>query len=102
MGHGVPYKIKKVCDLLRSYLVDAERILLFTVEQDPYQWESFGDVRDLVSAQCRYAVLSEGREGAKGQGRFIFVCLNFSCILIKYDFYFTATSTNVQICVHTC
>ena len=102
MGHGVPYKIKKVCDLLRGYLVDAGRMLLSTVEQDSYQWESFGDVRDLVSAKCRYMVLSEGREEAKGQGRFIFACLNFSCILIKYDFYFTATSANIQICVHTC
>lgn len=62
----------------------------------------FGDVRDLVNTQCRYTVLSEGREEAKEQGRFIFVCLNFSCILIKYDFYFTATSTNLQICVHIC
>ena len=61
---------------------------------------SFGDVRDLVNAQCRYTVLSEGREEAKGQGRFIFVCLNFSCVLIKYDLLHSYIYKCSDMCTH--
>ena len=36
---------------------------------------------------------SEGREEANGQ-RKIFLCLNFSCLAIKYEFYFTLVNNH--------
>ena len=75
--------MKKECYLLRSCLVDAGRMLLFMVEQ---VFLLMGEVWWMhnVGTQCTV----EGREEAKGQRKFLCV-LNFSCLAIKYKFYFT-------------
>ena len=83
MRHVAPYKIQKECYLLRSCLVDAWRMFLFMVEQ---VFLPMGEVWSMPNADTQCA--AEGREEAKGQ-RKKFLCLNFSYLAIKHEFYFT-------------
>lgn len=63
-----PYKIKSKCYLLKSYLVDTRRILLFTVKQVfLLKWEIW-----LMHNADRYTVPSTEREEAKRQRIFLF------------------------------
>ena len=81
VGRGTLYKIKKECYLLRSCLVDAGRILLFMVEQ---VFLTMGEAwsMHIYNVQCEW-----GERRPKGREEFL--CLNFSCLAIKYEFYFT-------------
>ena len=78
----VPYKIKKECYLLRSCPVDARTMLLFTVEQ---VFLPMGDIWSMQNADTQCTVVGE----RGGQWTETFLCLNFSCLAIKCEFYFT-------------
>ena len=52
----------------------------------------------LEHAECRYTKHSWEREEAKGQRRFF--CLNFSCLAIKYEFYFIYIIDAYNECVY--
>ena len=64
-------KIKKLCYLLRSCLVDAKRMLLFMVEQ---VFLLMGEVLLMRNADTQCTVGGERRP----KGREEFLCLNFS------------------------
>ena len=79
-----PYKIKKECYLLRSYLfTDAGRMLLF--EQVILL---IGDVWWMPNADTQCTVGAE----RSPKGREEFLSLNNSYLVIKYEFYFTCAS----------
>ena len=80
-----PYKIEMECFVLRSCLVAAGRMLPFMVEQVFLPKGGVGAV--LVNAWCRYTRHSWGRRRTKDREKLL--CLNFSCLAIKYEFYFT-------------
>ena len=81
------YKIKKECYLLRSCLVDAGRTLLFMLEQVFLLMGSFGGcLMQIHDAQ--------GGERGGQRAEKNFLCLNFSCLAIKYEFYFTLVNNH--------
>ena len=67
---------------LRSCLVDVGRMPLFMAEQ---VFLLMGEVWLMHNADTQCAVEGEGRP----KGREEFLCLNFSCLAIKYESYFT-------------
>lgn len=71
---------------VRSYLIDSRKTLIFKTEQVSLQWKVWSAHN--ADTQC-----SQGRKEAKGQRRFF--CLNFSSLVIKYEFYFTPRSIGV-------
>ena len=77
-----PYKIKKGCYLLRSCLVGARRMLLFMVEQ---VFLLMAEVWLMHNADTPCTV----GEVRRPKGREEFLCLNFSCLAIKYEIDFT-------------
>ena len=77
-----PYKIKKERYLLRSCLVDAGRMLLFTADQ---VFLLMVEVWLMHDADMQHTVGGERRP----RGREDVLCLNFSCLAIKYEFYLT-------------
>ena len=56
--------------------------LLFIVEQ---VFLLMGEVRSMHNADTQCTVRGEGRP----KGREEFLCLNFSCLAVKHEFYFT-------------
>ena len=84
--------------LLRRCLVDARSMLLLKVEQVFLPLGRSGrivmQIRD-ADTRCRHAMRGEEREGAKGQGS-IFM-FKFSCLAIKYEFYFTKSPLSFNV-----
>ena len=67
---------------LRSHLLGAGRMFLLMAEQ---VFPLMGEVWSVYNAdtQCRVGE----REGQRAEENFL--CLSFSCLAIKYEFYFT-------------
>ena len=84
MSHVTPYKIKKERYHLRSCLVDAGRKFLFMVEQ-VFLLMGEGEVWSVPNADTQCTV----RGVRRPKGREEVLCSNFSCLAIKYEFYFT-------------
>ena len=85
VGHVTPHKIMNECYLLRSYLVNACRMLLFMVKR---VFLLMGEVWSMHNLDTVHGVRVRGAEkGVKGQRR-IFM-FKFFCLAIKYKFHFT-------------
>lgn len=81
-----PYKIKEEGYLLRSYLVDTRRRLLFTVDQ------VFLPTGRWVDAWCRYAMHSRGKRGGQRAEKIIYVQI-FLDSLENTDLYFISVQS---------
>lgn len=84
MGYVTLCRIKKECYLLTN-CPDDRRKLLFMVQQ---VFLPMGKFWLMYNADTWSTVQGERR--SKGRGEFL--CWNFTCLSIKYEFYFTAST----------